>query len=307
MTRNLFRAQEVVNLDKKVFIDPPTPRVEDVVEEAPEVEEYTGPTVDQLRAEAEAWKARWEGERDSMVESARAEGERIVKEAEAAAFEEVKRKSNQAQKARQEAEDAAAKMIAEAEVKAKQIESLASERMSGVEKEAQRKGFEAGRETGYQEGRAEVQRLIDRVHVILQKTMEKRGEILQETETQIVDMVLLIAKKVIKVISENQKNVVMSNVVQALKKIKSRGDVIIRVNIADLQLASGHTKDFMELVENVKSITVVEDGTVERGGCVIETDFGQIDARISSQLNEIEQRVLEIAPIRSRAKDGVVS
>ena len=36
-------------------------------------------------------------------------------------------------------------------------------------------------------------------------------------------------KKVIKVISENQKNVVINNVVQALRKLKSRGDALAMV------------------------------------------------------------------------------
>jgi flagellar assembly protein FliH len=35
---------------------------------------------------------------------------------------------------------------------------------------------------------------------------------------------------------------------------------------------------------------------------VIETDFGEIDARISSQLSELEERILDVAPIRARGK-----
>ena len=46
-------------------------------------------------------------------------------------------------------------------------------------------------------------------------------------------------------------------------------------------------------VESIKNITVAEDSSVEKGGCIIETDFGAIDARISSQLNELEQKILE--------------
>jgi len=115
-------------------------------------------------------------------------------------------------------------------------------------------------------------------------------------------LVLLIAKKVIKVISENQKNVVINNVVQALRKLKSRGEVAIRVNLADLELTTEHKKDFIEMVEGVKSIKILEDSTVDRGGCIIETDFGSIDARISSQLHEIEDRIVELMPIQSKGK-----
>jgi len=60
------------------------------------------------------------------------------------------------------------------------------------------------------------------------------------------------------------------------------------------------------LVEGAKSIQIVEDTTVDPGGCIIETDFGEIDARISSQLSELEQKILEISPIRSKAKTGSV-
>jgi flagellar assembly protein FliH len=107
---------------------------------------------------------------------------------------------------------------------------------------------------------------------------------------------------VIKVISENQRGVIVSNVVQALRKVKARGNVIIRVNIADLKLATEHTKNFIQMLEGAKSIQVVEDSSVDSGGCIIETDFGEIDARIASQLAELEAKILEISPIKSRIK-----
>ena len=90
--------------------------------------------------------------------------------------------------------------------------------------------------------------------------------------------------------------------IQALRKLKSRGDVIVKVNLKDVELTSEHINDFMRMVENVKSITIVEDTTVDVGGCIIETDFGEIDARVQSQLKEIEEKILEISPIRARGE-----
>jgi flagellar assembly protein FliH len=107
---------------------------------------------------------------------------------------------------------------------------------------------------------------------------------------------------VVKVLSENQKSVVMNNVLQALKKVKGRGDVTIRVNLADLKLTADHASAFISRVESIKNIQVLEDSTVEPGGCIVETDFGAIDARISSQLNELEQKILEISPVKTVAK-----
>jgi len=137
------------------------------------------------------------------------------------------------------------------------------------------------------------------MHKILEAVMQRREEILTETESQIVELVILMARKVIKILSDNQKNVVMANTLSALKKVRTRGEVTLRVNLEDVKLTTAHINEFIQHVENVKGITVLEDSTVEKGGCVVETDFGSIDARISSQLTELENKILEISPLKS--------
>jgi flagellar assembly protein FliH len=301
VAKHVFKPTEIINLSRRVFIEPP--QAEEEVEEletlAPE-DEYEGPTVDDIRKEAEEFRAAWEKEKEEMVARARDEAEKIVKDAEQVAFDEVKNKNNQAKKIRQEAEDEAKKVIEEAEQTARETQATAESRVAQLEKEAYEKGYAEGREKGYASGQDEIDRLIRRLHVIIDKAIEKRNEIIDDSENQLIDMVLLIARKVIKVISENQRNVVINNVIQSLRKLKSRGDVVVRVNLEDLQLATEHAREFVEKIENVKTVTVMEDSTVDRGGCVIETDFGQIDARISSQLHEIEEKILDMMPIRTK-------
>ena len=305
MAKNVFRADEILYQSRKVFIEPP--KVEAQAPEEPEavapVEEYSGPTADDIRKEAEAFKGRWEEEKARLLALAQEEADKIKKEAERVAFEEVKRKNNQAQRIRQEAEDEAKRILEEARKQASDLEAEIRGRVERVEKEAQLKGEEQGREQGYQEGRGEVQRLIENLQRIITTAIERRNQIIEESESQLINLVLQISQKVIKVLSENQKNVVIKNVIQSMRKLKGRGDVVIRVNLADLELTSAHVGDFLKMVENVKSITVLEDSSVDKGGCIIETDFGQIDARISSQLSEIEERILELAPIRAKGEE----
>ncbi|MFP4362316.1 MAG: flagellar assembly protein FliH [Spirochaetia bacterium] len=301
MARNVFRAQEVQNVPRKVYIEPPKEQVEEP-EEVESLEEYQGPSVEDIRKEIEQYRKNWETEKASMIAQAREEADKIVKDAEQVAFEEVKKKNNQAQKVKQQAEDEANRIRLEAEAEAEQMKQKAQARVQEIEKEAHEKGFSQGREEGFEAGKGEAERLVERVHVVLSKAIEKRNEIIEQSETQLINLVLLIAKKVIKVISENQKNVVINNVIQALRKLKSRGDVVIRVNLADVDLTNEHMQDFMRMVEDVKSITILEDSSVDRGGCIIETDFGQIDARISSQLNEIEEKIIELMPIKAKGE-----
>ena len=276
-------------------------------EEVIEIKEtttYTGPTIDELKQEADEFRRQFEIEKQNLLAQAQAEADKIIKDAETAAFSEVKKQTDDAQVVNQKALDNANTILSDAEKKAATIVEEAESEKAAKLKEAYDDGFNRGREEGYREGELEVNRLIDRMHVIINKTMDRRQEILSETEQQIVDLVLLMTRKVVKVISENQRNVVVSNIVHALRKVKGRGDVTIRVNLLDVALTTEHTKNFLSVAENVNNITVVEDSTVDPGGCIIDTDFGAIDARISSQLNELEQKILEISPIKTKLKTG---
>jgi len=307
MLKAVFRPSELVTLEDKIVIESPnsfqemthlTP-AEEIVEDMADVEVYSGPTADDLRREAEAFKVQWEEEKERMFANARAEAESIIKNAQDAAFQEVKRRTDEAAVIKQQADIEAEKIIAEAKDKAVEIENEVRQTLEGERKKAREEGHEEGRQEGYGEGKAEVERLVQRTQVMLERAQNKRGEILSETEQQIIDLVLLIARKVIKIISENQRDVIVSNVIQSLRKIKGKGSVIIMVNMIDLQLATDHKDDFIKQVEGANSIQIVEDTTVDPGGCIIETDFGEIDARISSQLAELESKILEVSPIKS--------
>jgi flagellar assembly protein FliH len=319
MAKNVFRYGEFTISDDKVQIAPPEAvfpqfakshsgrpaKVEDLAD-LDEVEAYDGPTADDLRREAEAFKTQWEQEKAQMIADAQAEAEKIVSDAEAAAFEEMRKKTEAAQEEKRQADQEAEAVRTEAKAEAEKIISEARGNAIDIEKEAFQKGYDEGRESGFDSGRSEVERVIDRLHMIISKTIERRNEVIEESEAQLVQLVLQIAKKVIKVISENQRNVVINNVVQALRKLKSKADVIIRVNINDLKTTTEHTKELMSRMERVNNVTVMEDSSVDPGGAIIETDFGQIDARINSQLRKIEEAILELIPIASKklTKDG---
>jgi flagellar assembly protein FliH len=42
-----------------------------------------------------------------------------------------------------------------------------------------------------------------------------------------------------------------------------------------------------------KGFHIVEDSTIERGGVIIETEFGEIDATIRSQIEHMKEAVFD--------------
>ena len=299
MAKTVFRPGEAKNSEEKVML--PLYKDYSPVEEVIELEEeeYSGPTADDLRKEAEDFKAKFELEKQQMLADSQAKADEIVKKAEDTAFAEIKRQTDSAAVIKADAENEARAIIEKAQADAAEIVAEAQAQRAKIEEGARQDGFDKGYKDGYDKGVGEVDRLVERMHKILESVMQRREEILQETESQIVELVILMARKVVKILSENQKNVVMANTMAALKKVKTRGEVTLRVNLEDVKLSSDHANEFIAHVERVEGINVLEDSSVEKGGCIVETDFGSIDARISSQLTELENKILEVSPLKT--------
>ncbi len=310
MAKKIFKANEVKIIGSEVLITPPKiskkgKKVsEEEVEEALEVEESE--QVEAVEPEVvhvpsiEDEKNKILAEAEKIRDEARKEAEKIKNEAEETAFKLVQQKTTEARKIKEDAEREAERIIEEAKQKAEAIVREAEAKASEMKEKAREEAYNEGFEEGFKKGEEEVKRLIDRLHVIINAAIDKRKEIIENAEAQLVDLVLLIARKVVKIISEEEKNVVIENIKEALKKVKGDAEVTIRVNINDLDITSKQKKMFIEMVEGLKNVRVEEDSRVDPGGCIIETSFGDIDARIQTQLNILEEKIREISPLNGK-------
>jgi len=308
VARKIFKSSEVTEIGSRVIITPPriglkkeTPvsepeKIEELGEPEEEVKEVEIEEVALPDVEEQRKKLVEEAKR--IKEQAEVEAKRIKEEAEQTAFKMMQKNTVDLRKAKEEAKQENERIIGEAQEKAQKIIADANKKAEEILKEVKIKSYEEGREEGFKKGEEEVTRLIDRLHVIINKAIDKRKEILEHTEIQMVDLIMMIVRKVVKVISEHEKNVVIENVKEALNKVKGDTEVVIRVNTQDLALATKHKKEFISGVESLENVRIEEDSRIDPGGCIIETSFGEIDARIQTQLGVLEEKIRELTPIK---------
>ncbi|MEK6795847.1 MAG: flagellar assembly protein FliH [Spirochaetota bacterium] len=299
MPERVFKADNIVRLTKKVRIEPPRYKTkEDVAAEERSTQEYTGPTVEEIENEIAKLRSGWEDELRSMKRTASEEAERTVENAKNQAFEIYKAKQNEGRALVEASKAEANGIIAQGKDEADGIRREAVSVRETAQREGYQKGYDEGFNKAFDEGKVEIQRMIAKLEKILGETINKRNEIIDNSETQLIEIAILIAKRVVKMITERDKAVVVRNIQEALRKVKGRAKVTIRVNIDDLEVAARHKDEFYQMLDKIEGVTVLEDPNVDIGGCIIETDFGDIDARVSTQLNEIETAIKEIEPIK---------
>jgi len=117
----------------------------------------------------------------------------------------------------------------------------------------------------------------------------ERKKIIKDSESEILRLSLKVAEQIIKSEVSLHRDVCLNIVSDAINKVSDREQIIIKVNRDDLENIKKYKDRIMGVVGGVKSFSIVEDATVEAGGCVIETNLGYVDARISTKLAAIEE------------------
>ena len=115
MAKAVFHPGEIVPSDDKIFLELARefPSEEEEAAETVEAEPvYEGPTIEELQKQADDWQAEFERKKQVALAEVKDEADRIIKQAEAAAFEEVQRKTNEAGATLQKAKDEASELEA---------------------------------------------------------------------------------------------------------------------------------------------------------------------------------------------------
>jgi len=208
--------------------------------------------------------------------------------------------------------DIAAEAQAMLEQARQQREALLAEarqQMAQEREEARQAGWAAGREAGLAEGRRtgheqalqeargdfgqRSEKVLQALGQLSEQFSGAKSELLWRAEQGTVALAAAIARKVVKKAGLIGSAVASENVKAALELVAQRTNVVIRVNGQDWehlrQMCGGEAA---ELRARPGALTVEADAAIERGGCVLTTEQGQIDARLDTQVDRIADELL---------------
>ncbi|MFC1559482.1 FliH/SctL family protein [Candidatus Margulisiibacteriota bacterium] len=123
----------------------------------------------------------------------------------------------------------------------------------------------------------------------LNEAVQGRKVIIKDAEAEILRLAIKISEQIIRSEVSLHRDVCLNIVSEAISKVNDREQVIVKVSHDDLDHIKKYKDKIAGLVDGVKSLSIVEDSGIEPGGCVIETNLGYVDARISTKLQAIEE------------------
>jgi flagellar assembly protein FliH len=169
----------------------------------------------------------------------------------------------------------------------------AEERLRAMAAETRLRAREEGLAEGLAEARALVAPALEAVAEAERQIRAREGEFLRAAERSAVELALAIAEKVVGAAVSARPETVLDVVGGALLRTESRHRLVIEVNPDDLELVSESAEGLAARLGGVQRLDVVAERRVERGGCIVRTEEGEIDARIGSQLERLAELLTE--------------
>ncbi|MCB0407061.1 MAG: hypothetical protein KDD34_02590 [Bdellovibrionales bacterium] len=191
------------------------------------------------------------------------------------------------------------------------IEEMALERLQQVEEKAYAEAYDLGLIEGsqkaFEERRVEFENQINQINEVLLAFENIKTKLLTENESTFMKMIFEIASKIaMKEIKEDE-----SAIIEVLKKviedIQSDDQITVKISSEDLMFIESYKEKTGKDFELLGRLKLESSDRVKHGGCIVETNYGSIDASIKQRVAKawelIEMRIpkykegVETAPL----------
>jgi type III secretion protein L len=122
----------------------------------------------------------------------------------------------------------------------------------------------------------------------LARAKMQAGQMIKNMEGEIIDLALKIAAKIIGRDLERDPETVAEIAATAIEHARAAKAMVLRVNPIDGATLRQARPKLMELIGRTVELSIRDDADIERGGCVIQTEFGTIDGQIRTQFQMLE-------------------
>jgi flagellar assembly protein FliH len=155
----------------------------------------------------------------------------------------------------------------------------------GIEREVYQKGFLAGQAAGREQGRAEVQSVLDQLSRSLASLAGLRSRIRDDAERDLVKLAIAIARRVLHRELTLDPESIEGLIRVALEKLEARE--VCRVRVHPDQEAT--IRNSLERFSNSQKVELISDPSLQCGDVLFETAHGDLNGSVEAQLQEIER------------------
>lgn len=140
---------------------------------------------------------------------------------------------------------------------------------------------------------AELERTRRLVQAMLSGFAQQRRELLDELLPYVVRIAVEVARRIVRRELTSDPGMVTRTVQAALEQMLSASQIVVRVHPLDAQVLQAQIGALADAPDQAEAIEIVPDGSIDPGGCVVESERGIIDARLRTQFEQMQAQLLQ--------------
>jgi flagellar assembly protein FliH len=156
---------------------------------------------------------------------------------------------------------------------------------------ARAEGHADGLQAGLDEGRAQVAAALSALATAHADVVALRDATAEAVERDAVELAVQLAEKIVAGALDADPERVLDVVRGALRRLSERRRVTVLVHPDDLELVRAASEGFAAELGGIEHCEVQAERRLVRGGAVVRTDEGQVDASIETQLMRARELV----------------
>ena len=181
----------------------------------------------------------------------------------------------------------------------------ANSKVAEITEDARQKGHQIGYEEGQIAIKRDLVEQIDNLDNFARCEFDIKKRIIKSAHNDIVNLVVTIADKVCQKKLKIDREILYNITKQSINELKDKEHVTIIVNPNMAKKIYAISETLQKDILSLQSIKIVEDSSVSEDGTIVESISSRIDNRISSQIDEIAQKLL--VELQSTDEDKLVS
>lgn len=188
-------------------------------------------------------------------------------------------------------QEQAEEILSQAKEEAQSILEEANKQAEDIKESAYKASFAQGMDEGIERGKitamAECEKLRIEMAQHEEELQREYKERYAKMESEIVDVVTEVFRKVTHVVSEDNKDIIIHLINQVLENAEFSHEFLIKVSKEDYPFMIDNQSKIYNASSQEMNINVIEDSSLEKGQCIVETDGGVFDCSLDIQLEEL--------------------
>jgi flagellar assembly protein FliH len=148
-------------------------------------------------------------------------------------------------------------------------------------------GLQKGHEEAFQEFQTESSKRIDQLNVLVQSMESAKGQLFEANREFLMNVIYRVAKTILLKEVATDREYLLRLSRELVERCGLRENLTLKIHPCDAESLEMLKQGLMQSFSSLRNLNIELSDHVQAGGCILETEWGAIDASLETQLSQV--------------------